>query len=1473
MESFVFNSFKTRLMNGEVELSGSFWKHYPVNKKFVENYEDDIRSLSSTSAFIMYDLAKNKASIIYDSAKNSGYYGKTGKNDISLFHDWYNYYGTKINMVEYVYKPMGDTDVAMKPEFVTKAGWNSFSDKDRCPYLKELFFPDNPNPTDNDFYHDTGYIDEYGDPIPRGFYYVTTKEHLLWCAEKVNNTSYDNEINIVLGDNIGYDDISIIKTPIGVNPAHPFNGIFFGNGFGFVNIELQCNNDVNGIIGYLGKDGIIDHVWIKNCHIVCNKPLSISHLSTGSFDIAAGFICGKNDGTIRNVYVTDKIGFKNFVPRMYSVANKSDNEPEVNALSNPAANFFYPDYMCYNSLGNIVPYIGYFNEGVFATYSGYSKVDNKFYTYWNTEDCNNGYMIKEPGGDNINSPHEWYYWNGLYYEDSETVGAAGYLFSYTAPANRKNILWYDANIVESTFRLVNPNGANSIGIGRDKDPGLIPWITDSYSQNSKEIEYARYFNRSMKMNQQNRAAYYVAPVVGVNCNKLQDVYVDSVITFSGSFVGFAGGIAGKQAKGTISNCKVNITAQDEILSGAPVRDNLTTHDNSDNTKNYSFEKKSIKNIGGLFGSLVVGDGNSLNIASVNSFFDNKMNIVRNKNDEDIYQDYYFDNRFGGLAAIVEYNSCNISDIWFFNSKIAEKYEDKSKYGPGINFNAFDRDVNDQNGLLRSIKVTNSSIRYIETKDDRITDLKPYTIRELNNTNYQYGVSSPLFGEIKPIYLSVPSIISSPFHNTTKDIPDRVDGSHERIGLITMDQQLAAPKSDYPYWSINLEVDLPGISNGLGLWQNDGTNHFIGWKADGYAGGVIDCLNTTSAANFDLDVRSIAKTLVKWENSDIYSQDSTNCFETVTIPSATIIGESTINLCVERVDDYDVVTGEKKYSEDIVERHRADNIGTGTGDVQGIDLPASLATLNPPAGSEGYNFRLFEAPGLGKFQANKKFMQYPYFGSDIVIEPTPLTEDNKDRDTFDLTKLDFDYVEIIYSQAPYYGERGGGDGDAILGVYNVKIQIAKDAFSKAPFTKVETNIEEIDRNYKVYVKAIEDGSYKHDDGDILTTDYCGTRIWRRSDSHKGTKANGISYIPDYYDSDEASKINDWLMSNAFGARYGWFFYSDDDDGKKDREYLSAVILFDFNVYDDTRFSDGIAPPNFPFCLAYLAGQKRTGSSYDDGTMDWYGSSNRSAKALIFCDSVKFYKDDAEISISADEFNTIRAKRFTELNTRGYFHNGLVKSNGGTVDGVTQYGNPLQINIDAKDWYGSLSGNKYFESIASKAIVDNGNEYSTYFKYTYTKKLDLINSISGIGNYGWYAKYDYMNGKAGFWVQNEKASFDEFNDKFHYTQNYMTFGKTLNEQCILSYLNANKENRQNGCHVSGFSADDFEGIYVTDYDNNPVMYIDVGMGECSEGTSWSYECYSGSHTNNEDDVYGLLLEVNTDEEVAKETEEDV
>ena len=57
---------------------------------------------------------------------------------------------------------------------------------------------------------------------------------------------------------------------------------------------------------------------------------------------------------------------------------------------------------------------------------------------------------------------------------------------------------------------------------------------------------------------------------------------------------------------------------------------------------------------------------------------------------------------------------------------------------------------------------------------------------------------------------------------------------------------------------------------------------------------------------------------------------------------------------------------------------------------------------------------------------------------------------------------------------------------------------------------------------------------------------------------------------------------------------------------------------------------------------------------------------------------------------------------------------------------------------------------------------------------------------------------------------------------------------------------------------FSADDFEGIYVADEKGNAVMYINVGLGECSDGTTWTLSSYP-SETTLSNNVSGLLLEV--------------
>ena len=94
---------------------------------------------------------------------------------------------------------------------------------------------------------------------------------------------------------------------------------------------------------------------------------------------------GKNYGYIERVDINGTVNVVDFVPEIYSVSNKTDNNSDGYVVDgNEDTNIFYPDYLCFNSLGNIIPYIGYFNEGVFATYAGRSKIDNIIYDYWKT---------------------------------------------------------------------------------------------------------------------------------------------------------------------------------------------------------------------------------------------------------------------------------------------------------------------------------------------------------------------------------------------------------------------------------------------------------------------------------------------------------------------------------------------------------------------------------------------------------------------------------------------------------------------------------------------------------------------------------------------------------------------------------------------------------------------------------------------------------------------------------------------------------------------------------------------------------------------------------------------------------------------------------------------------------------------------------------------------------------------------------
>jgi hypothetical protein len=112
--------------------------------------------------------------------------------------------------------------------------------------------------------------------------------------------------------------------------------------------------------------------------------------------------------------------------------------------------------------------------------------------------------------------------------------------------------------------------------------------------------------------------------------------------------------------------------------------------------------------------------------------------------------------------------------------------------------------------------------------------------------------------------------------------------------------------------------------------------------------------------------------------------------------------------------------------------------------------------------------------------------------------------------------------------------------------------------------------------------------------------------------------------------------------------------------------------------------------------------------------------------------------------------------------------------------------------------------------------------------------------------------------------------EYNDKIHYGSNVFNIGKTLSQDSLLNgcFVSAQKIRNEYKWITSGFSADDFEGIYIRDSKEKPVMYIDVGLGECTVGTSWTLSAYPSVNFENEtkeryntliNQTSGLLLEI--------------
>lgn len=1582
MDSFVFNTFKERLINGGLPLDTvRKWVAYPVKKNFSDIFGDKIESLRSPIDFVLYNRV----------------HGNSGYSDTSNYLD--DYLST-IFVQKYTYKVMEETDMPMEPEFVTLASWELFKNNIVAnepdiayEHLENKFFK-----KDGEFYRESGLFDDTGNPIPRGFYYVRTVEELLWCANKVNaEYGYDNTINIVLGDNIGTNDTENKKEIyfcIGSKPNRQFDGILYGNGFKFMNIKLVCNGDVNGIVGYLGYNGIISAVTVaKEIDIVCNKKINLSHLIYDGSDIGAGFLCGKNNARntgcgINNVIVDNvKFNFNGFYPQIYSTQNKDDGFLDTYDY-NPEKNMYYPDFYCYNSPGNIIPYVGYFNEGVFATYSGW--FGDTQYGYWNTMTeygINPGLNVGELYKD---SPMEWFYWAGPNIENY------GFAFPFTREKNRVNVLWYDGKIVSRAADVV---GALK---GQACNNGLLQMDIYSESflaaQEYNRIKYAQYFNRSIKLSQQNRAAYYVSPIVGINNGNISVVSANCSAVTSGTFVGFMGGLAGKQAKGSIYDIQVNFTSQDSKNDNSVENDTLyykrdyflqsaSTQEN--NEFNYNFPQRSIKNISSLFGSCVVGGVNNLVVDSTSSYFRNNNCIVREDGNIE-YDDYYFANRFGSFAAVVEYNSSNIEDIWVDQETV-------------------------NNPELKSIRVSNSCFCYVEDDPESVGVkelLSPYKSTNVSSVagseNNMFGVAASLIAEIKPYYLSLPTIISTPFINRIEENQT----SASRVGIFMVDQLFAQPLTDPNFWSINTEIDLPGVSN----YPSNDT--MLSYKSNGFAGGVVDRLNNPVSENFDIDIRKIGNKLIRWNNCKVIDNFNTgiNAFVDIKVPGYAYIENS------HYLHDGNVY------------------------EIDGGTIPGNSSVCNSTGDIHDY-------------VANKVLNNYAYFGSDIYIKPNILTGeginefvtgDYKIRVTLTNPMYDWSTVkgtDYTKFNTVYYGTGGGKNyfvGNCVKEIY---IEINSDALKYQPFTDVAITQEQIekyyslsaycdrercfgDKNYDRVITPIEyDGHNFVSFADKIYTDFSQAELYGTTSgwvfgvdnsddetfienirhylffmvpfdvmpymidpiSYPGNKLEFPPYSPFYgiytvttgsnshnakYDRQAVPNINNvpisgWplTVSPMIAANTelvpGIEYYRgiDDDTGEDVYEwenppeltaqkvYAYKWISADNNGTIEFRFDDGtpdgtlIPPPATQRSCIYngLTKQDLIDRGYPDppdvpgnpvagvlASREYYINASDGKKYPCYSAAGKAYEDrnDCMIDVAANYmlyqlsesaaiqsgFNvtaynwqdplylypgvdsrtvvdvqydyTIRGLNYTSAVSRNYmpenlttypgwynqklsgsFINNLMGSDGNYPPGIglsmastAQFDDP-GLTMKINDARVEISGNSDARTGESSA--------TDYYKYTYEKEY-VAGSMDPVSI---DVKFAYANGLAGFWFQQRNGNGEiasgtiEYNDNVKYYPNVFNIGTTLNQTSILNKCLKNDTRKYT---VSGFSADDFDGLYIVDEtdteDQVPVMYIDVGLGECEQGTSWTYEC----KTNVSGDISayapssisGLLLEVNSD-----------
>lgn len=571
--NFIFNDFKRRFLNGEVPAEDT-WTFIPVSDDFKNTFETGDYKLEQYRT--LYDFkdvsdlsSSNKITFDFiDAPTASNGKGKLKFVDVNNVN--FKLRGTGLlegKKVTHIWsKVIDDESFNVKPMYITENNYEDF-----------LGFYSNT-------VADNQYIDLY---VKKGFYFIRSKEELEWFAERSKTNS---TIIGVIGDNIE----GVIDKPIGPDDTNPFNGILDGNYFS-LDITIQAKNSDNGIVGVLGPQGVIRNVKLihtdknkdKNS-IECELPISLKYIKQNGRDINCGLLVGRNYGYIENIDASELKTFNlyGFVPSVYSVTNKSDKYYWYEDLNfvrskydDQNENYYFCNSFCINSPGNICPYVGYFAEGKFADDAAAVCLDTNSPNFTgSTITSRNSYFMNlhVQTGDfkafDISADSNGFEYNplGLYLYNDKTNNniLTATFISDSSLANAdyyvKSPLYYGLDFKGYwTTRNIGPQ----VGEGINASKSIICYnanlIKDVWKENVSSISEPSYemTRCSMRMHPQARAAYNIGTIIGANYGTAIKIDVSAVVKNTSNFVGFIGGLAGKQSEGYIDLVNVSIDNQ------------------------------------------------------------------------------------------------------------------------------------------------------------------------------------------------------------------------------------------------------------------------------------------------------------------------------------------------------------------------------------------------------------------------------------------------------------------------------------------------------------------------------------------------------------------------------------------------------------------------------------------------------------------------------------------------------------------------------------------------------------------------------------------------------------------------------------------------------------------------------------------------------------------------------------------------